>query len=60
MTTTTITDTKQQSLKQDITICLVENNVEALFKILNDVEIDLEEILVNEFEQGLLIELPGL
>lgn len=60
MNTTRTTSIEQQFLKQDFTSCLVENDVEVLFKILNDIEIDLEGILVNEFEQGLLTELPGL
>lgn len=54
MTTTTTTSIEQQSLQQDFTSCLIENNVEVLLKVLNDIEIDLEGILVNEFEPGLL------
>ncbi len=54
------TNIEQQSLRQDFTQHLVENNVEILFKVLKDIEIDLESILANEFEQGLLLELVGL
>lgn len=60
MTTTTTTSIEQQSLQQDFTSCLIENNVEVLLKVLNEIEIDLEGILVNEFEPGLLTELIGL
>lgn len=56
MTTTTTTSIEQQSLQQDFTSCLIENNVEVLLKVLNDIEIDLEGILVNEFQPGLLTE----
>ncbi len=57
MTTTTTTSMEQQSLQQNFTSCLIENNVEDLFKVLNIMEVDLDGILVNEFEPGLLIEL---
>jgi hypothetical protein len=60
MTTTMTTTIEQQSLQQDSISCRIENNVEVLFKVLNEIEIDLEDILVNEFEQGLLTQLPGL
>jgi hypothetical protein len=59
MTTTTTTNIEQQSLQQDFTSCLIENNVEVLLKVLNDIEIDLEGILVNEFEPALLTELAA-
>jgi hypothetical protein len=59
MTTTTTTSIEQQSLQQDFTSCLIENNVEVLLKVLNDIEFDLESILVNEFEPGLLTELAA-
>ncbi|MBW4594217.1 MAG: hypothetical protein KME46_15180 [Brasilonema angustatum HA4187-MV1] len=57
MTTTTTTSIEQQSLQQDFTRCLIENNVEDLFKVLNIMEVDLDGILVNEFEPGLLTQL---
>ncbi len=60
MTTTTTTNIEQQSQQQDFTSCVIENNVEDLLKVLNDIEIDLDGILVNEFESGLLTTLPGL
>jgi hypothetical protein len=60
MATTMTTTIEQQSLQQDSISCRIENNVEVLFKVLNEIEIDLEDILVNEFEQGLLTQLPGL
>ena len=56
MTTTTTTRNEQQSLQQDFTSCLIENNVEVLLKVFNDIEFDLQDILVNEFEPGLLTE----
>lgn len=59
MTTTTTTSMEQQSKQQDFTSCVIENNVEDLLLVLNDIEIDLDGILVNEFEPGLLTTLPG-
>jgi len=59
MTTTMTTSIEQQSLQQDFTSCLIENNVDGLFKVLNDIEIDLQDILVNEFEPALLTELAA-
>ena len=60
MTTTTNTNIEQQSKQQDFTSCVIENNVEDLLKVLNDIEVDLDGILVNEFEPGLLTTHPGL
>ncbi len=51
--TTTTTAIEQQSLRQDFTRCLIQGNSEVLFKFLNDIELDLESILSQEFEQGL-------
>jgi hypothetical protein len=49
MTTVTVT-TEQQSLRQDLTSCLLETS----FDVLNDIELDdLESILSAEFAQGL-------
>ena len=53
MMTTTTTAIEQQSLRQDFTSCLTESSFDVLFKVLNDIELDLEGILVKEFEQRL-------
>lgn len=58
-TATTNTSIEQEPLWQNSTNCFIENNVEVLLKILNDIDIDLDSILVDEFEPGLLTELKG-
>jgi len=50
MMTTTTTAIEQQSLNQDFTSRLTDSR---FFEVLNDIEIELEGILVKEFEQGL-------
>lgn len=51
--TTTTTAISQQFLSQDSISHLVESSFEVLFQIMNNIEIELESILVKEFEQGL-------
>ncbi|BAY50034.1 hypothetical protein SAMD00079811_76630 (plasmid) [Scytonema sp. HK-05] len=46
---TTIAIEQQQSLNQDFSTRLNQNS----FSVSNDIELDLESILVQEFEQGL-------
>ncbi len=53
---TTIAIEQQQSLNQDFTTRLSQNS----FSISNDIELDLESILVQEFEQGLPNDLESL
>lgn len=49
MKTTTATAIEQQSLIQDFVNNLNESN----FEVLSDIGLELESILVEEFEQGL-------
>ncbi|WP_414587724.1 hypothetical protein [Scytonema sp. PCC 10023] len=56
MMNTTIAIEQQQSLNQDFTTRLSQNS----FSISNDIELDLESILVQEFEQGLPNDLESL
>jgi hypothetical protein len=53
MMTTTTKAIEQQSLNLDSISNLIESNFEALLKVFNDIEPELEDILVKEFDQGL-------
>ncbi|WP_198941042.1 hypothetical protein [Scytonema sp. HK-05] len=56
MMNTTIAIEQQQSLNQDFNTCLNQNS----FSVSNDIELDLESILVEEFEQGLPNDLESM
>ncbi|GAB1541333.1 hypothetical protein NUACC21_40040 [Scytonema sp. NUACC21] len=56
MTTTTTTNIEQQSLNQDFVSFLMSIN----FEVLNDMEeIKLDDILSDEFKQGLASDIIG-
>lgn len=60
MNTTTIS-VKQQSLSHDSINHVTESSSQDFFKVLDDAELELEDILIKEFEQGLPADIaPGL